>query len=478
MDLNEKLEQFKSMVKPKVNSSMFKTYFQDIKFIKYSNNDLTVLVGNSLAKTQLETKLNRLVDDILINIFDSNCRIKYILDNELDIKDEEEKKFKKPEQTSFFDLFEPTEEPEEEVTYIRKSNLNKDFTLENYMSGNSNLLAIETAKEVLNNPGTMINPFFIYGNSGLGKTHLMQAIGNEIEKTTNLKVLYARSGEFIDDYTEMTRSKNPNLKKAFKDKYRSIDVLMIDDIQFISGKKQTQEEFFDVFQELKNKNKQIIIASDRKPDDIKDLDDRLKSRFVWGGTAEICPPDQDLRKKILKNFILKEKVPLKMDDETYNYVAENIKDDVRKIEGAVRKLTIYLQAFKINSGNKILNNEDEQLILTLDEVKEALKDLIKTTGTTSNTSIIKIQQVIAYYYKISVDDLKAKKRTNKLAKPRQVAMYLCKNILDAPYEQIGEEFGGRDHTTVMHACRTIEESVNENSAVADTIEELKKLIVS
>ena len=481
MNLDALLEEFLTSIKTKVNSSMYKTYFKDLKFVKYENNELTVLVNNINIKKQLETKLKNTIYNIIDILIDKKCNIKYILDSELDLNNAQEKKFKTPEQISYLDLFEPPKQeespPTEKVKYVHQSNLDKKYTLENFIKGNSNMMAYSYAELVLQNLGTTYNPFFIRGNSGLGKTHLMQALGNEVEKNTNLKVLYARSNEFIDDYIEMTRQKNNiNLKSYFKNKYRNIDVLIVDDIQFISGKKQCQVEFFDIFQELYNNHKQIIIASDRKPDDIQDLDERLKSRFVWGAEIEICPPEKDLRKKILLNFIKKENMPIVMSDETVDFIVENIKDDVRKIEGSVRTLMTYLQAFKINNGF-CNDNSSDGIELTINEVKQALSDKL-SKGTTQDTSIIKIQHIVADYYNVNIDDLKSKKRTNKIAKPRQVAMYLCRAVLNSTFEDIGREFGGKDHTTVMHAVHTIEESIQTNPAVLELIEDLKIKIVS
>jgi len=343
------------------------------------------------------------------------------------------------------------------------TNLNPNLTFENFVVGNSNKFARTAAFAVAEQPGSQYNPLFIYGKSGIGKTHLMHAIGNYIvENNPKLKVLYTTSEEFRNDYTKIS---NPNenamdISNRFKKKYRDLDVLMIDDIQFLVNAKQTQEEFFHTFNELHRKNKQIIITSDRSPDDLKILEERLRNRFAMGLPVDIFPPDFELRCRIIKDKIKRiPNIQDKITDEAIEFIASNCDTDVRSLEGAINRLVAY---------TAMLVPEK----IDLEFANEALKDYITKNPYVSN-DISSIQKAVADYYNITVEVLKGKKRSANIAYPRMVAMYLSRMLTDQTLPRIGLEFGGRDHSTVIHAVGKIEEDLASNGQLKEIINEIK-----
>jgi len=343
------------------------------------------------------------------------------------------------------------------------SNLNPNLTFENFVVGSSNKLAFIAANAVADAPGTIHNPLFIYGKSGLGKTHLMQAIGNKIMKNSNKKVLYVSSDEFMNDFTGIADiSKNVNsidYANQFKSKYRNVDVLIIDDIQFLVGAEKTQQEFFNTFNYLHKTNKQIIISSDRSPDDLKKLEERLRSRFMWGLPVDIYPPEFELRCRIIKAKLKNTSIENKISEEVIEYIANSCQNDVRHIEGSINRLLAYTAMIVPEK-------------IDLEFAVEALKDFVnKNIYTESNIS--KIQKTVADYFNISVEDLKGKKRNNKVVIPRQIAMYLCRMETDDKFEKIGLEFGGRDHSTVIFACDKIDKELKSNVELSDTINKIK-----
>ena len=313
------------------------------------------------------------------------------------------------------------------------------------------------------NPGKIYNPLFLFGNSGLGKTHLMHAIGNYIVEHSDKKVLYVTSEQFREEFVKANRKDdngtNFNYVDFFKDKYRNIDVLLIDDIQFLGGATQTQQEFFHTFNNLYNDSKQIIISSDRSPDDLKLLEERLRTRFCWGLTANIFPPDFALRKEILKKKIVAGNFEQDIPDDVIEYIASNIGPDVRQLEGAITRLVAYST---IMGGIKI----------DLDLAIEALKDFI-SKGVGEKNDVHRIQKIVSEYFQISIDDIKSKKRSSNISFPRQIAMYLCRTMLNESFPKIGTEFGGKDHSTVMHSVEKIENEIKVNKDLANIIEKLK-----
>lgn len=443
---------FQEEIKPELTSVGYATWFKNTKLYKIEDNEATLVVPMPIHKKHLNDTYYDLIQGTLAKITNTIYNLNFILEEELP---NENKKLK----------------PHEEIItqsdiYKHASNLNKKFTFENFIIGNSNKLAHAAAMAVAESPGQIYNPLFLYGNSGLGKTHLMHAIGNLIEETTNKKVLYVTSEQFIADFAKISRKddKNTNYDYAdyFKNKYRTVDVLIIDDIQFLSTTPKTQAEFFHTFNILHGDSKQIIISSDRSPNDLKLLEDRLKTRFCWGLTVDIFPPELDLRKNILKKKIQSSNLPQDIPDEVIEYIASNMSSDVRSLEGAINRLMAYSL---IMGGTEI----------TLETAVDALKDIINK-GTSEKTNILKVQKAVADYFQISVDDLKSKKRSANIAFPRQIAMYLSRTVLNESFERIGLEFGGKDHSTVMHSCDKIKIEEENNLEIRNSIEKIKENI--
>ncbi|MDP3538211.1 MAG: chromosomal replication initiator protein DnaA [Azonexus sp.] len=316
-----------------------------------------------------------------------------------------------------------------------KSRLFHSFTFDNLVVGKANDLARAAAIQVANNPGGAYNPLFIYGGAGLGKTHLIHAIGNTILAETPEKVVRYVHAE--DYYSDVVRAYQQKSFDSFKRLYRSLDVLLLDDVQFFNGKNRSQEEFFFLFNALIEARKQIIITCDTYPKDINGLDDRLVTRFDWGLTVQIEPPELEMRVAILKKKA--EAEGMLLDDEVAFYIAKHLRSNVRELEGALKKVLAY--------------SSFHGRVIALDLAKEALKDLI---GSVRNVGMDNIQKTVADYYKIKVAELFSKKRTRAIARPRQLAMWLCREVTSHSYPEIGDAFGGRDHTTVIHAVKTID----------------------
>ena len=316
-----------------------------------------------------------------------------------------------------------------------KSRLFPSMTFDNLIVGKANDLARAAAVQVANNPGGAYNPLFIYGGAGLGKTHLIHAIGNTIVAENPQKVVRYVHAE--DYYSDVVRAYQQKSFDTFKRTYRSLDVLLLDDVQFFNGKNRSQEEFFFLFNALIEARKQIIITCDTYPKDINGLDDRLVTRFDWGLTVQIEPPELEMRVAILKKKA--EVEGMLLDDEVSFFIAKHLRSNVRELEGALKKVLAY--------------SSFHGRVIALDLAKEALKDLI---GSNRNVGMDNIQKTVADYYKIKVAELFSKKRTRAIARPRQVAMWLCREVTTHSYPEIGDAFGGRDHTTVIHAVKTID----------------------
>ncbi len=339
------------------------------------------------------------------------------------------------------------------------SSLNPKYTFETFVIGNSNRFAHAASLAVAEVPAKVYNPFFIYGGVGLGKTHLMHAIGHRIRQNhPHLKVLYISSEKFTNELINSIRDGNP---ESFRQKYRNIDVLLVDDIQFLSKKEHTQEEFFHTFNTLHEANKQIIISSDRPPREIPTLEDRLRSRFEWGLITDIQPPDLETRIAILRKKAIIE--GFTMPNDVMVFIASRIDNNIRELEGALIRVIAYAS----------LTNQSIDMNLAT----EALKDIFPNSRPRQITMDL-IQQVVALYFKIKQEDLLAKKRTRNVAYPRQIAMYLCRELTETSLPRIGEMFGGRDHTTVIHAHDKISRERNEDSKLNNIIKEITKRIES
>ena len=316
-----------------------------------------------------------------------------------------------------------------------RSSLIADFTFDNFVPGKANQLARAAAVQVAENPGTSYNPLFVYGGSGLGKTHLLHAIGIHVAGAQHgAKVRYLHANQYITDVVRAYQQKSFD---AFKRYYHSLDLLLIDDIQFFTGKDRTQEEFFYAFNALVEGHKQIVITCDTYPRDVSGIDERLKTRFSWGLTVAIEPPEQEMRVAIVLKKA--EAVGVKLDEDVAFFIAKHVRSNVRELEGALKNVL----AFATFNGKEV----------TVEAAKDALKDLL--SAHTRQISIENIQKTVAEFYKIKVADLHSKKRSRNIARPRQMAMALAKELTEMSLPEIGDAFGNRDHTTVLHACRTI-----------------------
>ena len=341
---------------------------------------------------------------------------------------------------------------------VFKSNINDSYTFDSFVEGNSNQLARAAAMQVADNPGGAYNPLFLYGGTGLGKTHLLHAVGNGIiENKKDAKVVYMHSERFVQD---MVKALQNNAIEEFKRYYRSLDALLIDDIQFFAKKDRSQEEFFHTFNALLEGNKQIILTSDRYPKEIDGVEDRLKSRFGWGLNVPIEPPELETRVAILMKKAHQSKV--KLPEEVAFFIAKRLRSNVRELEGALNRV--------------IANANFTGRPITIDFVKEALRDLLALQD--KLVTIDNIQKTVAEYFKIRVADILSKRRSRSVARPRQIAMSLAKELTNHSLPEIGDAFGGRDHTTVLHACRKIKELKEESHEIKEDVQNLMRILSS
>ena len=440
------------IIRKELNPVSFSTWFGETKLYNIDDNKITLQVPMPLHKRMLLSNYYDLISESFFKVTGRERELECLL------KDELETNFNK----EIDDIVDKSNVINKESDNF-ESNLNKNLNFENFVVGDTNKFARTAAFAVAQNPGIQYNPLFIYGKSGLGKTHLMHAIGNYItENNPKLKVLYATSDDFRKDYTGIANSNDNSFDyaKDFKNKYRNIDVLIIDDIQYLVGAEKTQEEFFHTFNDLHGRNKQIIISSDRSPEDLKLLEERLRSRFAWGLPVDIYPPDFDLRCRIIKDKIKRySTLSEKMTEEAVEFIANNCDTDVRSLEGAINRLVAYTAMCVPDK-------------IDLEFANEALKDYIAKNPYITN-DIASIQKAVADYYKITVEVLKGKKRSANIAYPRMVAMYLCRMLTDQSFPRIGLEFGGRDHSTVIHAVDKIEKDILENNQLKEIINEIK-----
>lgn len=434
----------------KLNPISFNSWFKDSKLVSYDNNNIVISVSSKYIKDYIKDYYEDLLEEVSETVTGNTCSIDVITPDEIKIEKEEV----------------IIEEPPVLPRYKENnSNLNPQYTFGNFVVGDSNRFPQTVALQVAERPGQLYNPLFIYGKSGLGKTHLMHAIGNFIQDTSNKSVLYITSETFISDFTQINRKDEDkyDLVAHFKDKYRNIDVLIIDDIQFLSGASKTQDEFFNTFNFLHDTNKQIIISSDRSPDDLKVLEERLTTRFSWGLTVNITPPDYDLRLKILRSKITGHEVSTLIKPEVLEYIANNCESDVRHLEGAINRLYAVTAMY----------NPPE---INLQFAQDALKDYLSSSIYITN-NVVKIQKAVADYYDLTVENLKSKKRTANINKARQIAIYLCQRTTEETLDKIGLEFN-RDHSTVIHACNVIDEELKTNEELKEQIKAIKEKIAN
>ncbi|WP_440441750.1 chromosomal replication initiator protein DnaA [Phascolarctobacterium succinatutens] len=453
-DLAEIWVRCKDKLKESFNEKVFNVWIKPIMPLEVTDTYYKVAVKNDFFKTMLEENYAQVIEGVLAGIMSKNIKlIIETMDNGSSGSEAAEEMPTVPakrEQQQLFNENTSVQQPDE-------SNLNPKYVFETFVIGNSNRFAHAAAQAVANDPAHAYNPLFLYGGVGLGKTHLMHAIGNRIKQNNpSMKVLYTSSEKFTNEIINSIQNKTT---EAFRQKYRNIDCLIIDDIQFLKGKEQTQVEFFHTFNALKDADKQIIISSDRPPREIETLEDRLRSRFDQGLTADIQTPDLETRMAILRTKAASDNIVLPT--EVITLLATNIATNIREIEGAYNKIVAYTSLM--------------HMPITVETAQKVLSDMgndIKTR-TITYEGIIK---VVADHYNVKQDELFNKKRTQNIAFPRQVAMYLCRELADLSYPRIGELFGGRDHTTVIHAYEKISNFKNSNLAFQNELQEIIEIL--
>ena len=450
MDINILWNKFLDKIKEKISSLSYEAWFKDTKLHSLSDGQATIIVPMNLHKKHLMENYKDEMEEIFNQLTGTNFSFVFKLENEIE------------DVTEVINIDNITNNGVP-MQSNESANLNPRYKFENFIVGDSNRFAFTASRAVAERPGKAYNPLFLYSKSGLGKTHLMQSIGNYILENSNKKVLYVPSDQFVNDYINAVRTVGKNSVEkidSFKNKYRNIDVLIIDDIQFLGNATKGQEEFFHTFNELYNSNKQIIIASDRSVDDLKMLENRLLTRFNWGLTADIAPPDFDLRVNIIRKKISHQENPEDVPQDVIEYIANNIDSDIRQLEGAITRVFAY--SLMMNKG-----------IINLDIAIEALKDQLTDRSVYKN-DIHRIQRVVCDYFKINIDELKGKKRSKDVNYPRQIAIYLCRELTTESFPKIGTYFGGRDHSTIVSADKKIRKDLVTNEQLQLVISELKK----
>lgn len=445
-------QQVDGFLQEKLGNVSYKTFHSTVKPISFLNNTLILGVPNNFMKKWVLDKCDFYIKKKIKDCFNLDVFIELNLSeqNKEEVEEQEEKEIIKEPAIQYFENSFSSLKP-----ISNKTCLNPKYTYDTYVVGQCNRFSHAASVAVSKAPGKAYNPLFIYGGVGLGKTHLMHAIGHKaLELHHHLKVLYITAEDFTN---ELINSLKTNTTQAFREKYRNVDVLLIDDIQFLAGKEKTEEEFFHTFNYLYQYNKQIVITSDRLPKDIPSIQDRLKSRFEWGLSADIQAPDLETRMAIIYKKMEPEFSEHVSQDVIY-YLASQIPGNIRELEGAVIKLLAYAS----------LVNQEITLNLTKDVIKDIVKDKNKKP-----VSLSKIKKSVAEYYDLDFEILSAKIRTKEIAHARQVAMFLCRELTNFSLPKIGESFGGRDHTTVMHACDKVRSELKKNHDLKSAINQIK-----
>ncbi|SHJ50248.1 chromosomal replication initiator protein DnaA [Malonomonas rubra DSM 5091] len=429
-----------------ISPQNFSTWIKPINFISITDDQVNLEVPNKFIKGWIKDNYQKVIEEAISDIGTVNYRISISINDNPEIRE-------KPQ---------PEKQEKTEIETNKKnlslkgndqfSNINKKYTFESFVSGPSNQFAHAAAMAVANNPATTYNPLFIYGGVGLGKTHIVHAIGNEIlNKNNNLKICYYSSEKFTNELINSLRHAKMD---EFRNKFRSIDVLLIDDIQFIAGKKSTQEEFFHTFNALYESHKQIVVTSDKFPKEIPDLEERLRSRFEWGLIADIQAPDIETKQAILK--MKADQNNIELPEDVSFFLANSVISNVRELEGYL----IRIGAFSSLTSTPI----------NLEMAKNILKDIIIEQN--KEITVENIQKTVATHYQIKTSDLKSSKRLKTLVLPRQVAMYISRKLTSSSYPEIGTKFGGKDHSTIIHAIKKIEKNLEEDLQLRTTVEKL------
>lgn len=434
-NLEEVWQDVLNIIKEELSEVSFNTWLKTIEPISISMNEIILGAPNNFTKGILQGRYLNLIKNAIKQVTNIDYGVEFVI----------------PGEEPIFNKGQALNHDSQETN--QRSQLNPKYIFDTFVIGNSNRFAHAASLAVAEAPAQAYNPLFIYGGVGLGKTHLMHAIGHYIlSQNPNSKVVYVSSEKFTN---ELINSIREYRNEEFRNKYRNIDVLLIDDIQFIAGKEGTQEEFFHTFNALHEANKQIIISSDRPPKEIPTLEDRLRSRFEWGLIADIQPPDLETRIAILRKKANVENI--EVSDEVMLYIASKIQSNIRELEGALIRVVAY---------SSLTNREVNKEL-----AEEALKDIISSKKTTEITVDL-IKDIVAKYYKIKLEEFNSKKRTRAIAYPRQIAMYLTRELTDLSLPKIGDEFGGRDHTTVIHACEKINTDISNNEDLKRKIDDI------
>lgn len=446
IDKDELLNQAKNLLKDEVTQIAFDTWLKPLEITEMTNDHIVFKANSEYHHDLIKGRYA----DLILNTF------KYLTNKEWTFsvfwEDNQKKEVDKSVISNSQDFQQDTD------IEISNKTLNPKYTFETFVVGNNNRFAHAAAIAVGDKPGESYNPLFLYGGVGLGKTHLMHAIGNRILSNNRAtKILYVTSEKFTN---QLINAIKDNKNEIFRNKYRTIDVLLIDDIQFIAGKERVQEEFFHTFNALYEDKKQIIISSDKPPRDIPFLEDRLKSRFEWGLLADISCPDYETRLAILRKKAQEENIVV--DDIILSNIANKIDSNIRELEGVFNK--IIARASLTHSPITIELAEN-----TINEFKAASEKVLSSEF---------VKETVAKYFNINKDDLESNKRSNEIAFPRQIAMYLCREVANMSYPKIGEDFGNRDHSTVMHACKKIEKDVKEKTNTRLIVESVKNIIIN
>lgn len=425
----------------------YDTWIKPLSFYDVKDNVVIIMIPSDQAHAlnYISSKYKNFFKVIISEMMNHTYDITFVLE-----KEAMEQKKKK----------ESTAKPSNHVNY-EHANLNPKYKFDTFVVGSNNKLAHSAALAVAESPGEVYNPLYIYGGAGLGKTHLMHSIGHFIlERNPKMKVLYVTSENFTNEVINCIRSGDALKMNNMREKYRTVDILMIDDIQFIIGKESTQEEFFHTFNTLHSAGKQIILSSDKPPKDMETLEERLRSRFEWGLIADIQPPDYETRMAILiKNA---ENYNKEIDDEVLRYIAENVKSNIRELEGALNKIIAFSKLNKVD--------------INLEYAEEALKDVIYPNKQKEITPSL-IIEVVAEHFGISPEDIVSKKRTAELVQPRQVVMYLCRQLTEVSLQNIAKSIGKKDHTTVLHGIEKITEKMESDEELKNKVDIIKKKIM-
>ena len=437
-ELDELLTKAKELLKEEMTQISYDTWIKEIEIQSMENGNITLLVSNVFNKDSVDARYHSLLVNTFNYLTNKECSVSILSKEELQNQ--------------------PNNKSENINIGSLNPTLNPKYTFESFVVGNNNRFAHAASLAVAEAPATSYNPLFIYGGVGLGKTHLMHAIGNEILRNNkNATILYVTSENFTN---QLINAIKDNKNEQFRTKYRNIDVLLIDDIQFIAGKERVQEEFFHTFNTLHENGKQVIISSDRPPKDINLIEDRLKSRFEWGLIADISNADYETRLAILRKKAQLDNIII--DDEILANIANRIDTNIRELEGALNKLIA--RASLINSP------------ITMEMSEWAINEIVSSKDKVISSSFI--QETVAKYFNIDARDLASGKRSNDVVFPRQIAMYLCRTVPQLSLPQIGRDFGNRDHTTVMHACNKIEKEIKENKNTRLIVESVKNILLA